>query len=516
MKKSRNTGRALFFSVLSMVMCMTMLVGSTYAWFTDSASTGVNVIQSGNLDVILEVAYEWDGEGNPSKWESAEGRILDFVHGSGKDREILWEPGAAYKLPELRITNKGSLDFKFQVFINGLSGDTKLAKVLDVYKGEVKEENRVGTLEDVMTLATDVDGIIHGNLKAGESTEVYEIVMKMQEDAGNDYQNLLLNGISITVFATQAASESDSFDNQYDADAEFDRKYIENQSEFFEAFANLEDGGSLILKEDMILDDLTADKNMTIFLNGKTLHVSQINLVEGKILTLKGGNVSPVTLSGKGNIIFSAISVNATEAQASAVTIAEGSEVTILLENDNNFQGAEKGNGINVLKGAELILKGFGSIKAVGNGGIDYRDENGDVLTGDKAFVGGSGIRVDGTLLIDTVPSVTALGYGTEGYGIGGNTASLTIKNSEILEVLGGNAQATALADTTAHEAAEGKPAIGTGLEGGVVTITNTVVRKATGGIKAQAIGSEYQLQEKVTVIIEDEDLIEILIDGAE
>ncbi len=51
-----KTKKALAMSVLSMVLCVAMLVGMTFAWFTDTASTAVNKIQAGNLKVGLEKA----------------------------------------------------------------------------------------------------------------------------------------------------------------------------------------------------------------------------------------------------------------------------------------------------------------------------------------------------------------------------------------------------------------------------------------------------------------------------
>lgn len=45
---SKSTKRALLVSALSLVVCLAMLVGTTFAWFTDTATTGVNKIVSGN------------------------------------------------------------------------------------------------------------------------------------------------------------------------------------------------------------------------------------------------------------------------------------------------------------------------------------------------------------------------------------------------------------------------------------------------------------------------------------
>ena len=53
MTNRKSTKRALLGSVVAMVLCLAMLVGATFAWFTDTASTGVNKIQADNLDVQL-------------------------------------------------------------------------------------------------------------------------------------------------------------------------------------------------------------------------------------------------------------------------------------------------------------------------------------------------------------------------------------------------------------------------------------------------------------------------------
>ena len=88
MTNRKSTKRALLGSVVAMVLCLAMLIGATFAWFTDTASTGVNKIQAGNLDVALEMQNA-DG-----KWVSAEGKTLDFVKAAGAENEaILWEPG---------------------------------------------------------------------------------------------------------------------------------------------------------------------------------------------------------------------------------------------------------------------------------------------------------------------------------------------------------------------------------------------------------------------------------------
>ena len=101
---SKNTKRALVSSVIAMALCLAMLVGTTFAWFTDTASTSVNTIRSGSFDVALEM-QKADGT-----WENAEGKTLDFKKAAGAEAEkILWEPGCSYELPALRVKNDGNL-----------------------------------------------------------------------------------------------------------------------------------------------------------------------------------------------------------------------------------------------------------------------------------------------------------------------------------------------------------------------------------------------------------------------
>ena len=75
-----STKRALVLSLLSMLLCVSMLIGSTYAWFTDTATTAVNTIQSGKLDVALEMSTN-----GGTTWENAEGKTLQFLVDGASD-----------------------------------------------------------------------------------------------------------------------------------------------------------------------------------------------------------------------------------------------------------------------------------------------------------------------------------------------------------------------------------------------------------------------------------------------
>ena len=220
MNNRRATKRALLTSVMALVMCVVMLVGTTFAWFTDTASTGVNKIQAGNLDIELQYATAWnDTTGEPTAWADAEGQTLTFKTKDNRATDkILWEPGCRYELPELRIVNKGNLALKYKITVNGVTGDAKLLKAIDFTA-------KMGTNDAI--LLDNLKGAIlpsgAAQTTAGEAvgaTDPITIKGVMKTTAGNEYQGLSIDGIGITVVATQYTYEYDSMDNLYDQNAD--------------------------------------------------------------------------------------------------------------------------------------------------------------------------------------------------------------------------------------------------------------------------------------------------------
>ena len=198
MNSKKATKHALMSSVVVLLLCCAMLIGTTFAWFTDTASTAVNKIQAGTLDVALEMKAGQDN------WVSAEGKTLQFkVDGQipAAGTQILWEPGCTYELPELRIVNNGNLALKYKIEISGIVGDAKLLEAIDFTYG------------DNININAEV------SLAPNAATEGIVIKGHMQKTAGNEYQGLSIDGIGITVIATQDTVEFDSIDDQYDKDA---------------------------------------------------------------------------------------------------------------------------------------------------------------------------------------------------------------------------------------------------------------------------------------------------------
>ena len=203
---------ALLLSFTSLLLCFAMLAGSTFAWFTDTASTGftdtattaVNKIQAGNLDIELQMKDDNDN------WVNAEGKTLPFlVKGEipAEGTQILWEPGCTYYVPEVRVLNKGNLAVKFEYLPEALGVTGKLAEVLElVFKTPVDANGEEVNIEPAV-------------LKPGEASPAWSFGYHMSEKAGNEYQNESATGMCVTVVATQATYEKDSFNDQYDKDA---------------------------------------------------------------------------------------------------------------------------------------------------------------------------------------------------------------------------------------------------------------------------------------------------------
>ena len=326
MNESTKTKKALRGSLFALFLCIVLLIGTTFAWFTDTASTGVNKIQSGKLDVELQ----YDNNGT---WENAEGKNLDFQKAKGaKNEAILWEPGCTYELPQIKVVNKGNLALKYTVKVTGVEGDQKLNEVID------------WTIDGV-----DINQEQH--LTAGAESAALTLQGHMQESAGNEYQNLSIEGVSITVYATQDTVESDSFDNQYDKDA---RVKADSETAIREA---MKKAGSVITVTDEIKpsETLVADKkDITLNMNGKTI-VNDTDLWE------KGGeynwslvsaqNGSSLTIEGNGTF-------KAKENDCYAVDVQDGSTVTI---KNGTFVGNI--HAVYVQKGTAIIEGGTYSVQ---------------------------------------------------------------------------------------------------------------------------------------------------------
>ncbi len=265
-----NTKRALVVSVLSLLLCASMLIGTTFAWFTDSVTSGSNKIVAGNLDIELEY---WNG----SAWKTVN-NAADLFTGN------LWEPGHT-EVVYLKLSNLGSLALKYQLGINIVSetegitvdenGNDKTFKLSDyIYMGVVEDKQpSFANREEAEAAVAGKSGIIStgytktGNMTADADDLYLAVVVYMPETVGNeanhDGENLPSIDLGISVLATQYTYENDSFGNDYDKDAEYpaqvdtwdgtadtswyndtDTEFTLNSAEQLAGLAELVDGGN--------------------------------------------------------------------------------------------------------------------------------------------------------------------------------------------------------------------------------------------------------------------------------
>ena len=274
MSTKRATKRALLTSILAICLCLVMLIGSTFAWFTDTASTGVNKIQSGTLKVDIVKPYKDAND----KYPSLEGKKLEFQKAGDAEEgeDVLWEPGCTYVTEGFKIKNDGNLALKWKAEVNkdkAENGRVDNAEVttgkslLDVIDFYVVTDNTKKDAE-----AVSIDKFV-GNLKADElSDETYYIMGRMQESAGNDYQGLTLDNISITVYATQDTVENDSFNNQYDKAA-----YYYDKDTAYQGSRMLTTVGTYVLSDGAVVQE-TDENPIAVFASG-----------EGTDVTITGG-----------------------------------------------------------------------------------------------------------------------------------------------------------------------------------------------------------------------------------
>ena len=225
MTKQKSTKRSLLLSALSLLMCLSLFVGSTFAWFTDSVVSGENKIVAGNLDIELEYYDEND------EWTTVDGATNLFD-------ETLWEPGHT-DVVYLRLKNVGSLALKYKLSLSVASETPGI----NVYGDEflLSDYIRMGVVEDVQpsfasrdearAAVTNNNGIIgEGYAAAGEMTKDADdlymaVVVYMPESVDNkaNYRGEKVPTIDfgINLVATQLAHEEDSFDDSYDENATY-------------------------------------------------------------------------------------------------------------------------------------------------------------------------------------------------------------------------------------------------------------------------------------------------------
>ena len=320
----KNYTRRLLFSMVTMIVCIAMLVGSTFAWFTDVAKSTNNVINPGRLD--LEVEYTLDGE----NWEDLDGAVNIFG-----DR--LFEPGYT-RVVAFKVRNNGSLAFKYKMSLDIISeklgvnvagenfalSDYLVASTAPAQ--EWTEGNQIGQM--YLRLAFDAD--LHNSIAWTDSnirelsfgaedvvlTHGQEVVSMikvcMPTDIGNvanskDDESIPSLILGVTVVATQATVEEDSYGPKYDKDATYPVVDVAGLNNALTL------GGNVSVEANLApAAAIVADKNATLNMNGKTIanitdiwdvepnSWSLVSVREGATLTIDGNG----TFKAKENVCY--------------------------------------------------------------------------------------------------------------------------------------------------------------------------------------------------------------------
>ncbi|HHU77672.1 MAG TPA: hypothetical protein GXZ29_02155 [Clostridiales bacterium] len=319
--KNSSTKRALLLSITSMIICISMLLGTTFAWFTDTASTGVNHIQAGNLDVELEYLDLATGE-----WQAVKSDEPLF------ENDALWEPGFT-QVVYLRIRNAGSLALKYK-FAMTVIGETPGTNV-DGNEFRLSDYLRYGVAENAVTdkdsaFASREDAVnavapgeALGNylqeksLLEGE-TDYLALVVYMPETVGNEANYMAGTtppsiDLGITLTATQVSHESDSYGDNYDADVELPQIFIVGSGEgsyltLQEAVTEAKEGDTIMLAPGTysLTQSLTLGRSVSIVGAGPDETVIDVSsLSSGYAFPLiNNANLSiyNVTLKGNNNV----------------------------------------------------------------------------------------------------------------------------------------------------------------------------------------------------------------------
>ena len=410
MKSHRQTKRALLTSVMALVMCVVMLVGTTFAWFTDTATTSVNKIEAGNLDVQMQV------QNDRGEWIDAKEIPLTWVkNAAGNGQELLWEPGASYDLTTFRIANIGSLNLKYKVIISGATGDTMLLDVID-FSGKIEDE--AGNVTDLSSVSMNstTPVILDRALAAGKADTI-TLNGTMQTSANNNYMSKTVDNITIAVYATQATGEYDSTRNDYDKFAEYP-----------EVTTVQIPAGEAAAVNDAVKDAITAAKTVDST-TGKTTP-TQIVLPANTTVTLESRVATP--------------------AQGQTSNIKITGDKTTKIEFQNSTGGSD-GSGTTYQDGANLTFQGVtisgGTEQFVARGGVVTFIDctiNGEIkkTTADKFVFSGCSFTAPVSqanygckdIVFDGCKFDTVDGYGIKIYSEGyekAKTNNLTVKNCE-------------------------------------------------------------------------------------
>ena len=179
--------QSIIIATLIIATCLACLSGATFALFTNNPNDGTIGIVTTSGDVDIDIV---DTAG-----VTLQGRALAFISANG-DGEPVFEPGATFHTQGFRIKNLGDIPVNYSFSVSKDVG-------VDIDKFNEAFEVWLVKASDVYAEGAEKLQKFKGRLEVGESSEIYYLVVKMKEFAGNEFQGKSYEGIGITVYAVQ-------------------------------------------------------------------------------------------------------------------------------------------------------------------------------------------------------------------------------------------------------------------------------------------------------------------------
>ena len=381
---NKSTKSALLTSSISLLLCFAMLLGTTFAWFTDNVSSTNNIITAGNLDV--EIYYQND---ETDDWVMVDKNTNVFKEAT------LWEPGHT-EVVKLKVVNEGTLALKYQLGVNIASeiGSINVAgepfKLSDYIKYAVVEGAQ--TYSDSASAAAAVDANankLNVAYDSGEITleskaeKIVTMVVYMPTTVGNEAnygkgQVIPTIKLGINLVATQLEAEKDSFGADYDKDATLDFYPVSTADELKKALEDKQEN-IVLTRSIVVTEGYNVNYNATINGNGSKIsrasgaalmttseeepvvYTGVIFTVEaGATLTLENAIVDGGAIwTGEVNKTLQRGTVN-TGITATGALVTTEANAKIILNKGAVLQNNDGANAVNLgtRVGAELIING--------------------------------------------------------------------------------------------------------------------------------------------------------------
>ncbi|MCH5156816.1 MAG: hypothetical protein J1G02_02935 [Clostridiales bacterium] len=380
----KTANKTLIASIVAIVICLSIIVGATYAWFTDEAGSGNITVSSGKVNIEASI-----DESSLQLWSLVDGvqTKLDKstfetggTAGVGEDGSLELVnvvPGDKVQLT-INVTNNSNVSIRYRVKLG-----TKEGGLADVLETKVVGEPALNKWSSVIT--PDV-----------KSFSV-NVSVELPEDVGNDYQGTDENPQTTTVAFIVEAIQSN-------ADV-MDGVTVTSPGELSDAAK--QDGVRIVLEDSIELENgaFTFEKTGILDLNGNTLS-------------------------------------NATG--ASTITVGQNAELTIIDSSDSQLGAIvnddKNGNAIVVEQGGQLTVKAGTVSNDSKTPTIVVKDQGVVVIDGGKITGNAENVTIEQDGVKKTIYQGTVTVEQGGSVVINGGTIDNTAKGSALLVKADGEA----------------------------------------------------------------------------